>query len=182
MLISSEIMGSKATLQDAKRVATSSFRDLRGTFDVIWETKSFSSAGLQFQPVSFAYSYNDKLGTLRGLHYQKQPYGQSKLVSCIRGRVWDVIADLRPDSSSYLSWAFTELSESTGQAVFIPAGYAHGFITLSDHSTVAYLIEGAYVAESAGIVRWDDTSLGIIWPNIEPILSDRDRHALDFIS
>ena len=182
MLILSEIMGSKALLKDAKRVATSSFRDVRGTFEVIWEAELFSSVGLQFQPVSSAFSFNDKFGTLRGLHFQKTPYGQSKLVSCVRGRVWDVIADLRPDSSSYLSWAFTELSDSNGVAVFIPAGYAHGFITLSDHSTVAYLIEGTYVAESAGIVRWDDTSLGIVWPNKDPILSDRDRFAPDFIS
>ena len=182
MLTLSDINGSKTVMQGAKHIATASFRDFRGTFDALWESEKFSSLGLHFHPGSCAFSYNDKLGTLRGLHYQKPPYGQAKLVTCTRGRVWDVIADLRPNSSSYLSWAATELCEAMGHAVYVPAGYAHGFITLTDNATVAYLIEGSYVPDASGVVRWNDTALGITWPIDKPLLTERDRSALDLLS
>jgi dTDP-4-dehydrorhamnose 3,5-epimerase len=180
MLTLSEINAADVVMQDAKRVSTSPFRDMRGAFDVVWESADFSAAGLRFQPMSCAVSYNEKAGTLRGMHYQKPPHGQAKLVCCTRGRVWDVIADLRPDSASYLSWAATELGEASGQAIYIPSGYAHGFVTLTDHATVSYLIEGTYTPDAAGTVRWNDPALSIDWPVPEPIMAQRDRTPPDF--
>ena len=104
-------------------------------------------------------------------------------MSCVRGSVWDVIVDLRPESSTFLAWQSVELSEASGRAVYVPRGCAHGFLTLAANSTVAYLIEGAYVPESARTLRWDDPAVGIEWPlpaGVQPMLSDRDRSATDY--
>jgi dTDP-4-dehydrorhamnose 3,5-epimerase len=166
----------------AKLLAVAPFKDDRGIFEVFWEQAELATEGITFTPVSAHHSYNEKAGTLRGMHYQKPPLGQSKLVSCVSGRVWDVVADLRPDSPTYLRWEAVELSAASGRAVFIPAGCAHGFVTLTDQATVAYLIQGNYEPAAAGTVRWNDPTFGIQWPVNSPILSERDRLAPDFIA
>ena len=153
------------------------FQDNRGAFQLIWDAENFYQAGIVFEPSSACQSHNDKSGTLRGMHFQKPPYAQAKVVSCVAGAVWDVIVDLRQDSPSYLRWAATELSESNGAAVFIPRGCAHGFLTLQDNSTVTYLIDGAYHPASARIVRWNDPLIGIPWSKTDPIISEQDRLA-----
>jgi len=192
MLVSSELLcgvtlGSSSEvpfdmkLSDARLLEATPFRDLRGSFEVAWDAAALSAADIKFNPVSNAYSYNEKAGTLRGMHYQKAPHGQAKLVSCINGRIFDVIADLRPGSPTYLRWAATELCAASGRAIYIPAGYAHGFVTLTDHATLAYLIEGGYQPHAASTVRWNDTALGILWPISEPILAERDRLVQDFV-
>lgn len=168
-------------MKDAKLIRSKPFRDLRGTFEVFWDTQELVATGVDFKPDSAAFSYNEKAGTLRGMHYHKTPHAQAKLVSCVSGKVLDVIADLRPESSTYMRWAATELSLASGLAIYIPAGYAHGFVTMSENSTVAYLIEGEYCAEAASIVRWDDPLLGINWPVTATIISEQDRLAPDFI-
>ncbi len=169
-------------MADARLIESVLYRDSRGSFEVSWETSELADAGIAFEPGGNAFSYNEKIGTLRGMHYQKAPFGQAKLVSCVNGRVLDVIADLRPESPTYLRWAATELSAASGRAIFIPVGYAHGFVTLTDHATVAYLIEGDYQPQAAGIVRWNDPSLNICWPVTDPILAERDRLAPDFLA
>ena len=156
------------------------FKDARGAFEVSWESVDLNKAGIAFNPVSANHSYNTKKGTLRGMHYQLPPYGQSKLVSCISGAAYDVMVDLRPHSPTYLSWHAVELSAGSGKSVYIPAGCAHGFVTLQDNTTIAYLIEGEYSPEAAALVRWNDPVIGIQWPVTDPILSDRDRNAPDF--
>jgi dTDP-4-dehydrorhamnose 3,5-epimerase len=156
------------------------FRDARGAFEVFWESADFLAAGISFAPVSAHHSHNEKAGTLRGMHFQRPPHAQTKLVSCARGAILDVIVDLRPDSPAYLRWIATELTAGSGCALYIPRGCAHGFVTLTDHATVAYLIEGDYHPEAAGTLRWDDPVVGIQWPTREPILSDRDRSAPDY--
>lgn len=168
-------------MADARLIQSIPFCDLRGSFEVFWDACQLSATGIDFKPVSNAFSYNENAGTLRGMHYQKNPHGQAKLVSCISGRVLDVIADLRAASPSYLRWAATELSAASGLAIYVPVGYAHGFVTLTDHATLAYLIEGDYQPQSAGTVRWNDPALGIRWPITEPILAERDRLAPDFV-
>ncbi len=169
-------------MADARLIESVPYRDVRGSFEVFWEANELADAGIDFEPSGNAFSYNEKVGTLRGMHYQKTPFGQAKLVSCVNGRVLDVIADLRPESPTYLRWAATELSAASGRAIFIPSGYAHGFVSLTDHATLAYLIEGDYQPQAAGIVRWNDPSLNICWPVTDPILAERDRLAPDFLA
>lgn len=167
-------------LADALLLESKPFEDFRGSFEEVWDHASFLAANISFHPGSSAFSYNIKTHTLRGLHFQKPPHGQAKVVTCVHGRVWDVIADLRPNSSTYLCWASNELYASSGRAVYIPAGFAHGFLTLTEYAVVAYLIDGDYIPESSGTIRWNDPVLGINWPTNDPILSERDRLAEDY--
>jgi len=155
------------------------FQDARGAFEVFWEAVDFEKSGVTFKPVSAHHSYNKLKGTLRGMHYQSFPHYQSKLVSCISGAVYDVMVDMRVDSPTYLKWEAVELIAGCGRSIYIPAGCAHGFVTLDDNTTIAYLIEGAYKPEAAATVRWNDAAIGIQWPVTDPILSDRDRNAPD---
>ena len=153
------------------------FTDERGGFEVSWEEGLFPPPNLSFCPQSANHSYNIKQGTIRAFHYQAAPHEQAKLVSCVSGRIWDVIVDLREDSPTRHQWLATELTAGDGKGVFIPAGCAHGFATLENKSTVAYLIEGDYVPEASSIVRWDDPTLCVEWPVENPILSEKDASA-----
>lgn len=159
------------------------FRDGRGAFEVFWEASAQAAGSISISPESAFHSYNPAVHTLRGMHYQDQPHAQARLVSCVRGCVWDVIVDLRPDSATFLGWQAVELIEGCGRAVYVPRGCAHGFLTLAENSTVAYLIEGRYVPESAKTLRWDDPAVAIEWPlpaQVQPLLSARDSSAPDF--
>jgi len=111
------------------------------------------------------------------MHYQHDPHAQAKLVSCVGGAVYDVFVDLRKDSPTYLQWHAEELKEGSGKSVFIPAGCAHGFISLTDNATVSYLIEGAYAPQAAATLRWNDAAIGIQWPFDPIIISVKDREA-----
>jgi len=165
----------------AKLLITTPFRDERGVFEVSWEQVDLSSIGISFAPVSACHSYNLKAGTLRGMHFQTSPHGQTKLAACVHGAAWDVVLDLRPDSPTYQRWHGENLEAGTGRAVLIPAGCAHGFVTLQDDTTIAYLIAGEFNPAAAGVARWNDPAFGIKWPVLEPILSERDRLAPDFV-
>lgn len=136
-----------------------------------------SPLGFQFQPESASHSYNTTKGTVRAFHFQQSPHEQAKLVSCVSGKIWDVMVDLREDSPTRHQWVGTELSAGDGKSLYIPAGCAHGFATLEDNSTVAYLIEGDYVAEASCVLRWNDPTLNVPWPVKNPILSEKDRNA-----
>jgi dTDP-4-dehydrorhamnose 3,5-epimerase len=120
-------------------------------------------------------SYNAKRGTLRGLHWQRSPYEEAKLVRCIGGAIWDVVVDIRENSESYRRWFGTELSADNGKALYIPEGFAHGFITLEDETTVMYQISEAYHPDSAAGIRWDDPAIGIEWPMSPTLVSEKDR-------
>ncbi len=111
------------------------------------------------------------------MHFQKSPHGQTKLVSCVSGRAWDVIVDLRKESSTFGQWCGIELSAASGRSVLVPPGCAHGFVTLEPNTTIAYLIEGPYRPERARSLRWDDETVGIEWPCDSPILSETDASA-----
>jgi dTDP-4-dehydrorhamnose 3,5-epimerase len=111
------------------------------------------------------------------MHYQVSPHTQAKVVTCVAGKVCDVIADLRPSSPTYLKWDAIELEEASGLSVYVPRGCAHGFMALRDQSTIAYLIEGTYCPEAGRIFRWDDPALNIQWPMSDPILSHADQTA-----
>lgn len=136
-----------------------------------------SPLGFQFQPESASHSYNTTKGTVRAFHFQQSPHEQAKLVSCVSGKIWDVMVDLREGSPTQFQWDAIELTAGDGKSLYIPAGCAHGFATLEDNSTVAYLIEGDYVAEASCVLRWNDPTLNVPWPVKNPILSEKDRNA-----
>jgi dTDP-4-dehydrorhamnose 3,5-epimerase len=164
-------------IEGAFLFTSSVFTDTRGGFEVFWEENLFVSLNFDFRPESANHSYNTHKGTIRAFHYQASPHEQSKLVTCVSGRVWDVMVDLREDSPTRHQWSATELSHGDGKCLYIPAGCAHGFATLEDNSTVAYLIEGKYVPEASSVIRWNDPTLNVPWPISDPILSEKDRNA-----
>lgn len=131
--------------------------------------------------VQTSVSHNAVAGTLRGLHFQAPPHEEDKLVTCVRGSLFDVLLDLRRDSPTFRSWFGVELSAGNGRPVFVPAGLAHGFQTLRDETTVLYNISAYYRPEAARGVRWDDPAFGIEWPPAETrVISERDRSFPDF--
>ena len=156
--------------------------DERGFFARTFCRKEFEANGLNMNVVQCNISYNKKKGTLRGMHYQITPYEEAKLVSCIRGTIYDVIIDLRPDSPTYCQWFAVELSSGDYKMLYIPEGFAHGFQTLEDNTVVFYQMSEFYHPECAQGVRWDDLVFGIEWPMDELILSDKDGAYKDFIS
>jgi dTDP-4-dehydrorhamnose 3,5-epimerase len=109
------------------------------------------------------------------LHFQQPPFEEPKVVSCSRGRIWDVAVDIRPASPTFRRWEAFELSEDGATAVYLPAGIAHGFLTLEPDSEVSYLMGAAFVAEAARGIRWDDPAIGIKWPAQPAVISERDR-------
>jgi dTDP-4-dehydrorhamnose 3,5-epimerase len=156
------------------------FRDERGQFLTFWESAEIHPGGFSFSPHSAHQAHNERAGTLRGMHYQREPHSQVKLVTCTAGRILEVVLDLRPASPAYLQWEAIEQDSAASRALLIPRGCAHGYLTLQDRATVTYLIEGAYLPEAAAVVRWNDPAIGIQWPVSDPILSRKDRMAPDF--
>lgn len=158
---------------------TEPFRDSRGGFQVFWESE-WMGGGYAFHPMSACHSHNLGAGTLRGLHFQECPHGQAKLVTCVTGRIQDVVADVRRDSPTYRSWHGRQMSGGDGVVLYIPSGCAHGFVTLEPATTVAYMIEGAYRPEAGRVIRWNDPGLAIDWEVEAPHLSEKDRLAADW--
>jgi dTDP-4-dehydrorhamnose 3,5-epimerase len=151
--------------------------DERGWFARSFDAQEFTARGLNPDVVQCNASFNARCGTLRGMHYQAPPHGESKLVRCVRGAIFDVAVDLREDSPNRGHWHGLELSAREGNAFYIPAGVAHGFQTLQDDTEVHYLMGDPYVPESARGVRWDDPAFAIAWPAPPPggrIISERD--------
>ena len=151
--------------------------DERGFFARQFCRCEMSKFGIDFVIKQCNLSGNRKKGTLRGLHYQKEPYPEIKLVSCMKGCIYDVIVDLRPMSETYLKWASIELSQDNGMAVYIPPGVAHGFQTMEDDSIVYYQLGEFFMPDCYAGVRWDDPKLGIKWPECEKrIINERDAN------
>jgi dTDP-4-dehydrorhamnose 3,5-epimerase len=150
--------------------------DERGFFARMWCQKEFAARGLNSSFVQASVSFNRARGTLRGLHYQAAPYAEAKLVHCIRGAIYDVIVDLRPDSISYRYWVAVELSADNGRMLYIPEGVAHGFQTLRDDTEVCYYITEFHTPGTERGVRWNDPLLNVQWPEVEHrIMSEKDR-------
>ncbi len=156
--------------------------DERGWFARTFDSEEFESRGLNPAIVQCNASFNARAGTVRGMHYQAEPHGESKLVRCVRGAIFDVAVDLRADSPVRCRWHGVELSGENRRAFYIPAGLAHGFQTLTDDCDVLYQMGHRYVPEAARGVRFDDPAFGIEWPRPpgQRILSDRDRSYPDF--
>lgn len=149
--------------------------DERGFFTRTFCAQEFREHGMDGRFVQCNVSGNRLRGTLRGLHFQKAPYAERKLVRCTRGSMFDVAVDVRPESPTFGEWFGAELSEENHELLFIPEGVAHGFQTLSDGTEVSYQISQYYHPEAVAGIRWDDPAIGVPWPLPEPILSARDR-------
>jgi dTDP-4-dehydrorhamnose 3,5-epimerase len=149
--------------------------DERGSFARSYCEREFAAAGLPTQYVQSSLSVNARRGTLRGMHFQRPPSREGKLVRCVRGALHDVLLDLRPASPSYLQHLSVRLDDRVRDAVFIPHGVAHGFLTLADDTEVLYQMTDYYAPELAGGVRWNDPAFGIEWPDAGAItISERD--------
>jgi len=161
-------------LKGAYVIELEQLQDERGFFSRSFCKEEFEEHGLNPNIVQCNISYNKKKGTLRGMHYQIAPYQEAKVVSCIKGSIYDVIIDLRPDSPTYRQWFSVELSANNYKMIYAPEGFAHGFQILEDNTVVMYQMSELYHPECARGVRWDDPAFGIVWPLLNPILSDRD--------
>lgn len=151
------------------------FHDQRGFFARSWCQREFAERGLADQMVQGNVSYNRRRGTLRGMHYQRAPHAEAKLVRCTRGAVYDVALDLRPDSPTYKRWTAVELSADSQRMFYIPPGCAHGFLTLADDTELTYQVSAFYTPEAEGGVRYDDPAFGISWPIEVTVISEKDR-------
>jgi len=149
--------------------------DERGFFARSFCQKEFEEHGLNPRIVQCNISYNKKKGTLRGMHYQAAPNEEAKLVSCIRGAIYDVIIDLRPDSTTHCQWFAVELSAENYKMLYVPEGFAHGFQTLEDNTVVFYQMFEFYHPECARGVRWDDPAFRIRWPLSNRVMSKKDQ-------
>jgi len=154
--------------------------DARGFFARTWCAEELQRRGLVSELTQCSLSFNKSKGTLRGMHYQQAPHDETKVVSCKAGAIYDVIVDLRPDSSSFRQWCAVELSADNRRLLYIPAGLAHGFLTLQDDSEVYYQISGRFVSGSARGVRWNDPAFGIAWPVEPSVMAGRDCTYPDF--
>lgn len=153
------------------------FGDTRGWFAETYSVPKFHELGIDCTFVQDNHSLSVPAFTLRGLHFQTPPHGQDKLVRCIRGRIFDVAVDIRRESPTYGQWVGSELSAENGHQLFIPIGFAHGFLTLEPDCEVSYKCSDIYAPAHDGGIRWDDPAIGISWPlpdGIVPGLSDKD--------
>lgn len=153
------------------------FGDARGWFSETWNAARMAEAGLDLPWVQDNHSFSAARGTLRGLHYQSPPRAQDKLVRCSRGAIRDVAVDIRTGSASYGRWVAVELTEENGRQMFVPKGFLHGFVTLTEGAEVQYKCTDIYSPEHDGAVRWDDPALGVDWGIGAPVLSEKDARA-----
>ncbi|MET0179853.1 MAG: dTDP-4-dehydrorhamnose 3,5-epimerase [Novosphingobium sp.] len=151
--------------------------DDRGWFSETFNAARYAELGVRAAFCQDNHSLSRRRGTLRGLHYQRQPHPQAKLVRCLAGRIFDVAADIRRESPTYGRWVGVELTAAGGEQMFIPPGYAHGFLVLEDDCEVAYKVDNYYAPASEAGIAWDDPELAIAWPLADgeaPLLSAKD--------
>jgi dTDP-4-dehydrorhamnose 3,5-epimerase len=155
--------------------------DERGWFGRTYDADIFARNGLETDWPQWSTSVNRRTGTVRGLHFQRPPYAETKLVACVKGAIHDVVVDLRPDSITYLQALGVRLDSDGCCALYIPAGFAHGFQTLEDDTIVAYHIDTRFEAAAAAGLRWNDPGIAVAWPLPISSISDKDRAWPDFV-
>lgn len=156
--------------------------DDRGSFSRSYCKEWLAKQGLSQDMIQCSESWNRKASTLRGMHYQISPFEETKMIRCLKGELYDVIIDLRPQSPTYMQYYATTLKAFDGNQVYAPTGVAHGFMTLCDDTIVGYtMLEGKYSVSHARGVRWNDPAFNIVWPEETPVvISDRDAHYPDY--
>lgn len=155
-------------------------RDERGHFTRVFCVEELASAGIVFSCPQINLSGNAKRFTLRGLHYQDPPFAEAKFVRAVRGRAFDVVVDLRPSSASYKRWISIVLDSAAMNAVYVPEGCAHGFLTLEDDTDILYQMGRSFMPGKGLGIRWNDPSFAIDWPCLPTVISERDRTYPDF--
>lgn len=168
-------------LAGAVLIKSESHSDERGSFYRSFCQQEFMAHGLPGVFVQCNISRNRLRGTLRGMHFQNAPKPEGKLVRCVRGAAYDVIIDLRPKSSTFCQWYGAELTESNADALYVPPGFAHGFITMADDTDILYQMTEFYAPELANGVRWNDPAFGIKWPLPVTTISDKDSGFQSFV-
>jgi dTDP-4-dehydrorhamnose 3,5-epimerase len=171
----------KTDLTGAWLIEAAPNRDPRGWFARTFCEREFADHGLETRFVQHSTSQSVSKGTLRGMHFQRAPHAEVKLVRCLKGAIYDVIIDLNPGSPSYRQWRGFELSADNQRQLYVPKGFAHGFQTLQDNVEVAYLISESFAPEAASGVRWDDPAFAIGWPLPVSVMSDKDKVWPDFV-
>ncbi len=154
--------------------------DERGFFARFFCINEFDNEGIDRNIVQINNSLSKDTGTLRGIHYQLSPKAETKIVRCIKGSLWDVIVDLRPESPTFLQWFGETLSAENRKMMFVPKGFGHGFITLEEDTEALYLVTEFYSPENERGIRWNDPAIGIEWPIVPNVVSEKDSNHPDF--
>lgn len=163
-------------LKGAYLIEAGELKDGRGVFYRQFCRRELQNAGIDFEICQCSVSKNNKTGTLRGLHFQTEPFAEKKLVTCMNGAMFDVIVDIREDSPTYLQWESIELNGNDTKVLYIPKGFAHGFQTLQDNTLVYYQMENYFAPDACKGFKWNDPKLGIQWPDeINRTINDRDN-------
>ena len=165
----------KTKLEGVYIIDIEKIEDERGFFARVWDKDVFTELGLDSDNVQCNISYNKNKGTLRGFHYQLEPFGEGKIVRCIKGKVYEVILDIRKESKTFLEWEGIELSESNYRILFVPKGFALGFQTLEDETEIFYQMTQKYMPKYTEGIRWDDPKLDIKWPLKPTVVSQKDK-------
>lgn len=168
------------TLVDAWLIELEPARDERGFFARTFCVDEFAKHDLETKFPQHSISFSSRRGTLRGMHFNREPHSETKLIRCVRGKIWDVIVDIRAHSPTFGRWQGFDLSMENGRQLYVPKGFAHGFQTLTEDVEVSYMISAPYVPEAASGLRYDDPSVHIVWPLPISVISDRDRSWPDF--
>jgi dTDP-4-dehydrorhamnose 3,5-epimerase len=163
----------KLSIPDVILLKAKTFPDSRGFFMESYKESEFSKKDINIKFVQDNFSHSTK-GTLRGLHYQKEPMAQAKLVSVITGEIFDVVVDIRKNSPTYGKWVGEILSENNHHLLYVPEGFAHGFCVLSDQADVTYKVNKEYSPENDRGILWNDSDVNVNWPIDNPVLSDKD--------
>ena len=168
----------KTALEGVLIITPKRFGDHRGFFSECWNKPSMEAAGLFYDFVQDNHSLSMTQGTVRGLHFQAPPRAQDKLVRCGRGALFDVAVDIRNGSPTYGKWVGVELSAENGKQLLVPAGFAHGFMTLTPETEIIYKCTDTYAPDTEGALLWNDPAIGIDWPlNVDAVLSPKDAEA-----
>jgi dTDP-4-dehydrorhamnose 3,5-epimerase len=155
--------------------------DERGFFARAWDAGELAERGLETGIAQCNVSFNHRRGTVRGMHRQRPPHEEAKLIRCTRGSLFDVIVDLRTESPTYLRWAGVELSAANRRSLYVPRGFAHGFQTLEDGTETFYIVSNPHAPDAEAGIRWNDPAFGIEWPLGEPsVISEKDRSWPDY--
>jgi dTDP-4-dehydrorhamnose 3,5-epimerase len=167
----------RTTIKDNFLINLEKKEDNRGFFARYFCEKEFSEQGLNIQWVQINNSLTKEVGTLRGLHYQREPNAEVKLIRCLKGAIWDVVVDLRYSSESFGKWFGAKLSDKNRTMMYVPKGFAHGFISLEPDTEILYLVSDFYTPEVEGTLIWNDLDVAINWPVAPKVISDKDQSA-----
>lgn len=167
-------------LKGAFLIEIKKIEDDRGFFGRTWCNNEFEEHGLNAQIKQINTSLSLRKGTIRGMHYQVDPYQETKFIRCTRGRVFDVIVDLRPESPTFLQWVGNELTQDNYRMIYVPENFAHGLLSLEDNSEVYYPVTEFYTPGAERGIRWNDKALSIDWPIPVDVVSEKDAGHPDF--